>query len=66
MKDIKEFYNLINTIWQFVKHTSAPEQDDQEAWDRIVDESNRLCREFTSKMADWMEMLRDESLRGTT
>lgn len=63
MNDIKEAYKFMNETWNYIKTTSAPAQTDQEAWDAIVDHSNKLCREFTKMMAGWMEYLRRESMK---
>lgn len=65
MKDRREFYKFVTEAWLFVKKTPAPDQDDDEAWEKIIDEGSRLNREFTKKLADFMELLRDESMRGT-
>lgn len=64
MTNIKEFYEFINSVWKFIKNTKTPDQSDQEAWDSISDKASEICREFTKRMADWMEMLREESLNG--
>lgn len=66
MENIKEFYNFINDIWKYIKNTKAPEQDDNEAWDRINDMCAKMRKELAVKQADWMEMLREESLNGKT
>ena len=63
MNDIKEYYDFVTEAWRFVRDTKAPDQNDNEAWDRIIDMSNGLCREFTAKMADWMEYLHDQSMK---
>ena len=62
MENIKEMYDFVTRVWQFVKHTEAPAQDDNTTWDEIITTSNNLCREFTVKMTDWMELLRDQSI----
>lgn len=64
MKDIKEFYNFINDIWKYVKNTKAPAQDDDAAWERLIDENSRLHHEFAVKLAEWMELLGEESRNG--
>ena len=61
MQNTKEFYDFVSDAWHYVKTTKAPRQDDDRAWEQIIDHSNELCREFTVKMADWMEYLREES-----
>ena len=65
MKDRKEFYNFVTEAWLFVKKTPAPDQDDNEAWEKITDEGSRLNKEFAKKLAGFVELLRDESMRGT-
>lgn len=62
MENTKEMYDFISSAWQYVKTTKAPAQTDQEAWEQIIDHSNELCREFTVKMADWLEYLRNKSM----
>ena len=62
MEDIKEFYDFIVSAWRYVHNTPAPAQSDNEAWEEIIDKSNELCREFTVKMADWLEYLRNKSM----
>lgn len=64
MENIKEIYDFVSEAWQFVKNTKAPTQNDNDAWNEIIDRSNDLCREFTKKMAEWMELLRNESIKG--
>lgn len=61
MQNTKEFYDFVSDAWHYVKTTKAPRQDDDRAWEQIVDKSNALCREFTVMMADWLEYLREES-----
>lgn len=63
MNDIKEIYDFVSEAWQFVKTTKAPAQSDNDAWNAIIDKSNDLCREFTEKMAAWMLLLREESIK---
>lgn len=63
MQNTKEFYDFVSDAWHYVKTTKAPRQDDDRAWEQIVDKSNTLCCEFTVMMADWMEYLRKESLK---
>lgn len=62
MENTKEFYDFVTTAWKYVKNTKAPAQTNNEAWEEIIDKSNELCREFTVKMADWLEYLRNKSM----
>ena len=62
MENTKEMYDFISSAWQYVKTTKAPAQTDNEAWEEIIDKSNELCQEFTVKMADWLEYLRNKSM----
>ena len=64
MESIREFYDFISEFWHFIKDTEAPAQDDNVAWDRIIDRSNALHRELAVKMADWMELLNRQSKEG--
>lgn len=58
-------YDLKEVIYLLGELKYRREQDDNEAWEKIIDEGSRLNREFTKKLADFMELLRDESMRGT-
>lgn len=64
MENTKEFYDFVTEVWRYVKQTQAPAQEDNAAWEQIIDHSSELCREFTKMMADWMEYLRKESMNG--
>ena len=64
MNDIREFYNFINSIWKYIKNTQPPAQDDHAAWERIIDRNSELHHEFAIKLAEWMELLGEESRNG--
>lgn len=63
MDDIRVFYNFLSELWHFIKTTKAPAQNDNAEWNRIIDRSNELSTEFIHKMGDWMEYLRDQSIK---
>ena len=63
MQNIKECYDFVTKVWQFVKHTKAPAQDNNAEWEGIIDQVNQFVREFTKMMADWMEYLHDQSMK---
>ena len=62
MENIREFYDFINDIWKYVKTTQPPAQDDHAAWEKLIDRNSELHHEFAVKLAEWMELLRKESL----
>ena len=64
MDNTKELYDFLSETWKFVKSTKAPAQDDNTEWNRIIDWSNELCTEYIHLMADWMDLLRRESING--
>ena len=64
MKDTREFYDFINDIWKYVKNTKAPAQDDDAAWEKLIDRNSELHHEMAVKLAEWMELLGEESKEG--
>ena len=62
MKDTREFYDFINSIWKYVKNTKAPAQEDDAEWEKLIDRNSELHHEMAVKLAEWMELLRKESL----
>ena len=64
MDNTKEIYDFLSETWKFVKQTTPPKQLDNAEWERIISRSNELCTEYIHKMADWMDLLRRESING--
>ena len=46
MDRTKEIFNFINTMWKFIKHTEIPANNDNEAWDEVVDKATLLTSEY--------------------
>ena len=44
----RNIYNFINTFWKFIKHTEIPTQNDDEAWDKVIDEATELTKEYNT------------------
>lgn len=65
MESKEKLYWLLMDIWKYVKNTKAPAQDDDAAWEKLIDRNSELHHEFAVKLAEWMEMLREESKNGT-
>ena len=45
--EAKEINNRINILWKWIKAHDIPSQADTDAWDAIVDDTEKL-REYTS------------------
>ena len=61
MENIREFYDFINSIWKYVKTTQPPAQDDDAAWEKLIDRNSEMHHEFAVKLVEWMELLGEES-----
>ena len=46
MSRTKEIFNFINEMWKFIKHTEIPANNDNEAWDEVVDKATLLTSEY--------------------
>lgn len=46
MEKQNEMYLFINKLWQFIKHTEIPKQDDHDAWDKIVETTDSITRNY--------------------
>lgn len=46
MDRTKEIFNFINAMWKFIKHTEIPANNDNEAWDEVVDKATLLTSEY--------------------
>lgn len=46
MSRTKEIFNFINAMWKFIKHTEIPANNDNEAWDEVVDKATLLTSEY--------------------
>ena len=44
----REIYGFFNTFWQFIKHTKIPTQNDNDAWDQVVDDATELTKEYNT------------------
>lgn len=42
----RSIYNFINSLWKFIKHTEIPAQNDNDAWDKVVDDATELTKEY--------------------
>lgn len=42
----KKIYDFINAFWKFIKHTEIPPQNDDAAWDKVVDDVSVLTKEY--------------------
>lgn len=49
MDNLKTIYKFINELWKFIKHTTIPAQNDDEAWEEIVDKATELTSEYKTK-----------------
>ncbi len=43
---MKEIYDFICTLWQWIKTTKIPAQSDNAAWDSITDSATKLTAEY--------------------
>lgn len=67
--EAKEINELINKLWRFIKEHDIPPQNDIEAWDRIVDDTEKLRNDYSGNtpknklfcrwVADYMEYMSD-------
>ena len=46
MDRTKEIYKFINALWKFIKNTEIPANNDNEAWDEVVDKATLLTSEY--------------------
>jgi len=46
LKQSKTIYEFINKLWKFIKATEIPAQDNQSAWDQVVDDATELTKEY--------------------
>lgn len=46
LKQGKTIYEFINKLWKFIKTTEIPAQDNQPAWDKIVEDATELTKDF--------------------
>lgn len=42
----QEFYQFLSRLWRFIKHTEIPANNDNEAWDEVVDKATLLTSEY--------------------
>ena len=49
MDNLKTIYKFINELWKFIKHTTIPAQNDDEAWEEIVDKATELTSEYKTE-----------------
>ena len=42
----KPIYEFLSGLWRFIKHTEIPAQDNQSAWDQVVDDATELTKEY--------------------
>lgn len=42
----RNIYNFINQLWKFIKQHDIPPQDNQPAWDKIVEDATELTKDF--------------------
>lgn len=42
MDKMKQIYDFINRFWKFIKHTSIPAQNDNDAWEKILEDAAEL------------------------
>lgn len=48
LKQGKTIYEFINKLWKFIKATEIPAQDNQSAWDQVVDDATELTKEYNT------------------
>lgn len=46
MNNKKVIFDFINNLWKFIKHTEIPTQNDDEAWDKVVDEATEVTKDY--------------------
>lgn len=71
MDKVKDIYNFINAMWKFIKSHEIPTQNDNEAWDKVVDDifeltkdhqtSDPIDRLFRLWVVAYLEYMRDVS-----
>lgn len=44
--DNKSIYDFINKFWKFIKHHEIPAQNDDESWDKVVDDATDLTKGY--------------------
>lgn len=42
----KQIYQFLSALWRFIKHTEIPAQNDNDAWDKVVDEATEVTKEY--------------------
>lgn len=53
MNDLKEINKFVNDLWKFIKQNEIPAQNDNEAWEYITEESEKLVKNYkTSRPMD--------------
>ena len=47
--DKKEIYDFINKFWKFIKGNEIPSQNEDEAWDVVVNNASEVTKEYQGK-----------------
>lgn len=45
--EAKDINGLINKLWRFIKEHDIPPQNDIEAWDKIVDDTEKMKDDYS-------------------
>ena len=49
MDNLKEINKFINELWKFIKTTEIPAQNDDEAWEQVIDKTDALVADYKPK-----------------
>ena len=48
MDNLREINKYLNEFWKFIKHHDIPTQNDDEAWDKVIDDATELTADHQS------------------
>lgn len=48
MDSLREINKFLNAFWKFIKHHNIPTQNDDAAWDGVIDDAHELTKDHQS------------------
>ena len=48
MNNLKKINGFLNNMWKFIKSHEIPTQNDDEAWDKVIDDATELTADHQS------------------
>ena len=48
MDNLKQINAFLNIFWKFIKHHDIPTQNDDNAWDKVIDDAHELTKDHQS------------------